>query len=51
MAVTRQRTIRDGSKVGVLIDQDVKEVIQAGHNRRDREADMEQLVRLIHRIF
>jgi hypothetical protein len=47
----RQNTIRDRGKVRVPIGQDVKELIEAGHNRRDRETDVEQLVRLIHRIL
>ena len=43
MTVTRQKTMRDRCKVRVPIDQDVKELIESGHKRRDREADVEKL--------
>jgi len=51
MAVTSENAISDWGKIGVLIHQDMKELVEPGSNRRDRETDMEQLVCLIGRIL
>jgi hypothetical protein len=43
--------MRDRGKVRVPIDQDVKELIESRHKRRDREADVEKLVCLVRGIL